>query len=255
MNALTSTVGALRDRTLFLSASIPQEGRAAKFLRSQGTRHAVREAVVALTRTVLRERGTLVFGGHPTIAPLVALVSGEYLGQQGPTTTGGQQPTGNQVIIFQSSAYAGYLPDETWLLHRLGFAQLRWVPAEGGEKYDPATTDRPQCPKSLASMRHVLLTTTDPDAMVCIGGMEGVIDEADLFSEYCRDRPIYALATTGGAAALLSQRPGGKAIRPIDRLLQDDLAARSGERDARTQVAYAIVMQMIVEELGNRQRS
>jgi hypothetical protein len=46
---------------------------------------------------------------------------------------------------------------------------------------------------------------SDPSitAMVAIGGMEGVLDEARLF-ENAKRGPIFVLATTGGASALLA---------------------------------------------------
>jgi hypothetical protein len=41
--------------------------------------------------------------------------------------------------------------------------------------------------------------------MIAIGGMKGVLDEAQLFADL-PGRPVFALATTGGAAALLPTR-------------------------------------------------
>ena len=42
--------------------------------------------------------------------------------------------------------------------------------------------------------------------MVAIGGMQGVLDEARIFNELRPGRPIFALKTTGGAAAVLANR-------------------------------------------------
>ena len=46
-----------------------------------------------------------------------------------------------------------------------------------------------------------MIAGADPLAMVAVGGMDGVVKEATLFAgRYGRSRPIFALATTGGAA-------------------------------------------------------
>jgi hypothetical protein len=42
-------------------------------------------------------------------------------------------------------------------------------------------------------------------AMVCIGGMEGIEEEAMMFREMRPGRPIYVLARTGGASALMAK--------------------------------------------------
>ena len=52
-------------------------------------------------------------------------------------------------------------------------------------------------------MRETMLEAARPDAMVCIGGMEGLEDEVALALERVPRFPIYLLERTGGAAALL----------------------------------------------------
>src|SRR5438105_6673752 len=59
---------------------------------------------------------------------------------------------------------------------------------------------------SLRQMREAMIKETSPVAMVAIGGMKGVLDEANLFAELMPNRPIFTYVTTGGAAALLPQR-------------------------------------------------
>jgi hypothetical protein len=101
-------------------------------------------------------------------------------------------------------------------------------------------------------MRQVMLRQTRPDAMVCIGGMEGVEREAELYRDMIieagirRTASIYALATTGGAAKLLTEESSkiGKHLRAIDVELL-------GKPDTRPRfIPYAVVMQRIVDELA-----
>ena len=66
--------GLLRGRSVFLSASIPVRPG---FRRVSGAAVEIEEAVVSFARAVLKEEGTVVFGAHPSISPLVASVASE----------------------------------------------------------------------------------------------------------------------------------------------------------------------------------
>ena len=189
---------------IFLSASVPsREG-----WREDARPAEIEEAIVSLARAVFARGGRLLFGGHPSISPLISSVAGEYFKPD-------EARTVRPVITFQSEFFKGGLPDETWLLYRMGWSSIEWTgkrPA-GGE---------PDREASLRWMREWMLLGPDlpqevrmrnelaaPKAMVAIGGMEGVIDEARMFLEHARywdggeRSKIYALASGGGAAARL----------------------------------------------------
>ncbi|HSS48403.1 MAG TPA: hypothetical protein VLX28_05610, partial [Thermoanaerobaculia bacterium] len=82
-------------------------------------------------------------------------------------------------------------------------------------------------------------------------GMEGIFEEFRIFRELRQDAPVYALASTGGAAALLAERraPG---VRAIDHEILKLLEER-GEMDSRGEgrpaVPYALIVQSLVHEL------
>lgn len=199
----------LRGKTLFLSASIPSEGRDSRFLRVPDVQVYVTDAVSAVARAVIAHQGTLVFGGHPTITPLVSLIAGEYLQHRPAEPVGPAERPAQETargVVYQSEAFRGYLPDETWAIGALRLAEIRWVDAVAGEQFDPELIGQPQCEASLGEMRRTMLEATQPNAMVCIGGMEGVEKEASIFAEICPGRPIFTLQTTGGAAGLIAQR-------------------------------------------------
>jgi hypothetical protein len=55
-------------------------------------------------------------------------------------------------------------------------------------------------------MRERMVLDTDPLALICMGGMEGVEREFQLFVEARPGRPIWLWEATGGATAILADR-------------------------------------------------
>jgi SLOG-like protein len=248
----------LADRSVFLSASVPSPERAERYRRVEDAHLEIEEAVVSLARAVFVEGGTLVFGGHPTISPLVAMVAGEYITPR--LADERKEEVRTPIHIYQSEAYKGFVPDETLMMFRAGYATLHWTEAVDGERFDPkAPRDRPRCPKSLRHMRERMIRETAPVAMACIGGMEGVEEEADIFRELRQAAPIYVFGETGGAAALLAERRGDETLRVIDREVLARVAPlrrsrAQGQKSAAAQpekppVPYPLIAQMLVAEL------
>jgi SLOG cluster3 family len=258
MTSSTPKLGnALRGRTVLLSASVPSEKRAERYRRIDQAAFEIEQAVISLARAVFSEGGRLVFGGHPAISPLVAMVVGEYREPRFAESIEERQ-TG-PVQIFQSRAFEGYLPDDTLLMYKLGYASIHWVDAVGLERFQPdAEGAETSCPNSLRRMREDMFERARPDAMVCIGGMEGLEEEVDLGLKRTPPLPIYILERTGGAAALLRER-GNPRLRTIDTEVVTDLErmrAKSQHEpladmpNRRALVPYPLVMQLIVEEVS-----
>jgi hypothetical protein len=196
--------------TTFLSASVPNRPEWAGDIKPA----EIEEAIVCLARAVFARQGRLVFGGHPSISPLIASVAGEYFAVD-------PRRQFRPVIIFQSEFFRGRLPDETWDLHRLGWAEIVWTPIETRGGF-------PDLDLSLHTMRRYMLLDPDlagstiegipweltiarlglatPRAMVAIGGMEGVVDESAMFLRYCPQAPVSCFVTTGAAAGRLLGR-------------------------------------------------
>jgi hypothetical protein len=261
--------GRLKGKTVFLSASIPSRSRD----RAYQVRYAeesipddwieIEQAVIGLSRAIFSEEGRLVFGGHPTITPIIASVASEYFPPRPPGDTGGAEKDWElddwdryvtPVVVYQSRAFRGY--DKSWLLHRLGYAEVRWTRRIDNEQYDAELAkSKPPCPKSVEHMRRVMLSQTKPDAMVCVGGMEGVEAEAGMFRslviEATGEKPkpwIYVLATTGGAAKIMAD---DRAVDPNDRIrvIDKEVLAKVGMAEPEF-VPYAVIMQTIVNELS-----
>lgn len=120
-------------------------------------------------------RKHLVFGGHPSITPLILAVC-EELGVDNKKA----------VTLFQSQYFQESFPAETSL-----FENLVLIPARGTLE------------KSLAIMRREMFTAYHYDAAVFIGGMEGISQEFRLFREACPAARILTLKSPGGAAEKL----------------------------------------------------
>jgi len=248
----------LRGKTVFLSASVPVRQ---PYSAMGSSRADVDEAVISLARAVFSESGRLVFGGHPAISPLVAMVAGEYIE---PPKAESREEQAMPIVVYQSEAYRGYLPEETMQMYRRNYAAIRWTKARNNEHFFPERANESQCPESLALMRQSMIRESAPVAMVCIGGMDGVERELSFFDEWRKEyrpgAPIYVIGSTGGAAAMIAEKLERANIRVIDRELHEKVSGTHREfrpselwapKEVRLPpVAYAVVMQTIVDEIA-----
>lgn len=160
---------------VFLSASIPLPNRDQRFFGTADV-IAIREAVKGLVQVILERNGTLVFGGHPAITPLVRL-----LFQQA-----GTEPR-ERVTLYQSALFRKEFPPDNAAFERTIIV--------------PAVQD--DLKKSLLAMRQMMLAEPGYTCGVFIGGMEGVIEEFQMFRNTHRKVPVFPVASTGAAAAML----------------------------------------------------
>lgn len=179
---MTGDLSRSRDEppAVFLSASFPQPGRARNFAPSDPA--ALADAVTAIARAILNRDGLLICGGHPTITPLLLYVASEYGWR-------------HRLIVYQSERFRHVVPDETWRLSEGGYGELRFTPEVGN------TT------KDLQLMRHEAFTAAKYRGAVFAGGMEGIIDEYNLFAELQPQAQRFVLSGPGGAAAELPKVP------------------------------------------------
>ena len=175
---------------IFLSASVPYRGG----WREDARPADIEEAIVSVSRAVFSRGGRLLFGGHPSVSPLIASIAGEYYPAD-------PERRHRPVITFQSEFFRGRLPDETWDLYRMGWSSIIWTPEVPDNQ-----------PDSLKLMREAMLRhpETPPKAMIAVGGMEGIFEEAEMFLEF-REKwdvnplpPVCAIESGGGAARKLA---------------------------------------------------
>jgi hypothetical protein len=141
---------------------------------------AIREAVKGLVREVI-PKGYIIFGGHPAITPLIALL------------LRGTGRRGRKRLILYQSAYF----EEQFVRETDEFLDVRIIPAVSESRE-----------RSLAEMRSRMIEDTKFDAGVFIGGMEGVLDEYTLFRSHHPTAAVWPIASTGAAARELFERTG-----------------------------------------------
>lgn len=250
----------LNEQAIFVSASLPSDYQSPKFTVTREQVGWIEDAIIATARAVFGHGGRLVMGGHPSIVPLVAMVAGEFAGEldpERPSHSDSREDVARDahrplVDVFQSQAYKRYLPADTSAMCVAGLAKIHWVESRNNERFDPNKLGDPQCEESLRAMREKLLTQVQPTAMVGMGGMEGLLEEFDMFSRICGG-PVYLYRSTGGAARTLADRKIHE-LRTED-LIQAGRAAQSTFRlDSSHRVADWARLQrvQIVEFMAGR---
>ncbi len=254
----------LHGKSIFLSASVPNPARQEKYSRVPDAHIQIDKAVISVSRAVFAAGGTLVFGGHPAISPLVAMVAGEYLPARSIDELIRESPSSTIVTIYQSRAFAASLPPETFAMYRAGYASIRWTDAVEGETSElRGTSATSPCPKSLLRMRTAMISESLPVTMIGIGGMEGVEEEFSLFRELRSHAPVFLLRCTGGAAAHLAS-VHQEGVRVIDEEVRRSLQSHPPAKDAashtskegevwgtRDAIPYPLISQTIVEAIAN----
>jgi hypothetical protein len=206
--------------TILLSASVPSEKRSElyreNYTKIKNAQTQIEEAIIGLARNIFQAGGKIIFGGHPSISPLVAMVATEFRISKGIENMNRKESHEKPITIFQSKAYAEVIPEETSGLFKLGYSDIIWTDVVAGEKFDPTLSEQSQCKKSLRSMREKMMREKI-DALVCMGGMEGVEEEFEMFRELHPNKKIYVLKTTGGASKLIANQFGNSnSIKVID---------------------------------------
>lgn len=165
---------------VFLAASFPSGERAQEV--GPFDADAIADAVTAVVRAVLLSDGKLLFGGHPTITPLVLSIGIEL-------------EVEHAVDIFQSRWFERDITAETVRLVDSGVGDMHW------------TIRRDTRDESLEEMRREMFAYRRPLAAIFVGGMDGIYDEFRLVEDAHPEVPRIPLAGPGGAAARLASGP------------------------------------------------
>lgn len=173
---------------IFLSASIPYPERDAKYYTTADI-VAIRDAVRALA-TVVIPKAHLIWGGHPSITPLIRFVMDRM-----------NANVKQHITLYQSLFFKDKFPEDNFV-----FENIVLTPTMKDVK------------ESLAIMRKSLIEDNDFSVGIFIGGMEGIADEYGMFKAAHPDAMILPVASTGAAAKILFDE-----IKPKlnSRLLED----------------------------------
>jgi hypothetical protein len=201
----------LHGKCVLLSAGIPDHKEDSGFERVPDAATQIEEAVISIARAVFIEGGTLVFAWNPSIAPLIACVVESYhlpapaekLHSDFRHDKEHFEWRNPSVRVFQSEIWKRQMKQEAERLARNPLFQIHWTkpaPARRGKAKQEQSTKEQQ---SMDSMRREMIQATSPVAMVVIGGTQNSMEEAKVFHKLRPNQNIFALATTGGAAARL----------------------------------------------------
>lgn len=161
-------------KNIFLSASIPQKERDRKYYDSCDI-VAIRDSIIALTTKVI-SRYRLIWGGHPSITPLISYVTKKTNIPQ------------THVILYQSKYFKDKFPQENSIFSNAIIF----------------TNDKGNLEESKKELRNEMLSPTNNFvAGVFIGGMEGVEDEYGIFKKNHPNAICLPIATTGAAAKII----------------------------------------------------
>lgn len=178
-----------KTKNIFLSASIPLPERDEKYI---GTADiiAIRDAVIALTTVVLPHH-RLIWGGHPSITPLIYYVM-ERLNLN----------IQEHITLYQSIFFEETFPKDNNNFKNIVFTDIIDNDIE----------------KSLLHMRNRMLDESEFSAGIFIGGMKGVEEEFDMFVEKYPNALVLPIASTGAAAKMIYDK---KLSDKNERLLKD----------------------------------
>jgi hypothetical protein len=158
---------------VFLSASIPYPERDKTFYDTADI-VSIRDAVRALA-TVVIPKAHLIWGGHPSITPLIRFVMDRM-----------NVNLKTHITLYQSLFFEEYFPPDNFAFENIVMTEKR--------------NNRDE---SLELMRNKLINENDFKIGIFIGGMEGINDEYVMFKERHPNALILPIASTGAAANIL----------------------------------------------------
>lgn len=160
-------------KNIFLSASIPLAERDPKYIDSADV-IAIRDSVIALATTILPHY-RLIWGGHPSITPLIYYVLQKI-----------NLKIQDHVVLYQSRFFEEYFPKDN-----NKFKNVILTPVNDGRE------------NSLSLMRELMIGTNDFYAGVFIGGMEGIAIEYKMFREFHPNAKVIPLSSTGAGSKMV----------------------------------------------------
>lgn len=176
-------------KNIFLSASIPLKERNPMYYDTADV-IAIRDCVSSLAKVVLPEC-RLVWGGHPSITPLISSILESV-----------NVNIKEHVHLYQSDYFRQMFPVENE-----EFSESLIVTDNLGSRDE-----------SLALMREKMIVNNDFIAGIFVGGMEGVEDEYELFTQSHPQATVLPMASTGAAALKVYE------MGYFDASLKDDYA-------------------------------
>ena len=186
-------------KNIFLSASIPIPDRDKKYYDTADI-IAIRDAVIALT-TILLPHHRLIWGGHPSITPLIYYVIERTIINKLERTDWDIRLSEEECEIVKSELKSK-VQNHVTLYQSLYFKEIF---PEDNNKFEnivftPSTGDKLA---SIRLMRQNMLSENQFSAAVFIGGMDGIEAEFNMFREQQPDALLLPIASTGAATRIV----------------------------------------------------
>jgi hypothetical protein len=178
-------VSSSRERKhLLLAASYP-----AREYEVRSDSQEIAAAVKAVIAAAFYRGWHIVFGGHPTISPLILMIAREY----------GREES---VTIYQSAYFRNHLATSTVHLAEQRFGHIELVESDPREPIPgrDEEVNPVKCPLSLLSMRRAMISHPGIGGLVLIGGDSGILHEFELFRKMRPDLPAMPVGVPGGAS-------------------------------------------------------
>jgi hypothetical protein len=174
---------------IFLSAGVPDPKRGPEYAATADT-VAITAAVSALVYVTLGRR-PLVWGGQPAITPMIWVVAQEI-----------GVDYGRWVRLYQSRFFQDEFAEDNARFQNVIYT-------------DSVANDRE---KSLLAMRERMFCENTFKAAVFIGGMDGIVNEFEMFRRLQPNAAVVPVISTGGAVLKVAELLGS-----VDSDLRDDL--------------------------------
>jgi hypothetical protein len=160
-------------KNIFLSASIPLPERDPIYI---GTADiiAIRDAIIALTTVVLPHH-RIIWGGHPSITPLIYYVMNKL-----------KLNVQNHVTLYQSLFFKDKFHEDNYKFENVIL-----------------TENLGDITSSVKRMRERIFSENKFAAAVFIGGMDGIEVEFNMFREYHPHAILLPIASTGAATKIV----------------------------------------------------
>jgi hypothetical protein len=207
----------LRGLPVMLSASLPKE--------IEGTRKAqdLFDLMVVLIGGILSSSGVLVFGGHPSVTPLIHRVA---------CSIDSYQPS--QILLFQMRRFRKVAPEEVY--DQRVFRNVTWVGSDGDADID----------RDLSEMRNAMVAASR--AAIFIGGktqgfsgrIPGILDEYRRFIQRNANGPAYLVGMLGGECQKMIQESQETGQRAPCELSEAEL--RAIEQNDNVDLVSAIIL-------------
>lgn len=187
-------------KNIFLSASIPLAERDASFFKTADV-IAIRDAIIALT-TVLLPKHRIIWGGHPSITPLINYVM-EWMAESQLKKNEDFKGLSIEKKKEQLEKHLKLEMQQHVKLYQSLYFKDKFPPDNERFKNIEFTDNTGDIPSSIQHMRERMFRENDFFAAVFIGGMDGIIVEYDMFRKQHPKALLVPIASTGAASKIV----------------------------------------------------